>query len=172
MHSVGIMRSFFNVNREVHILTTVFQTVKVLGSCMIGIAVHSIQFEIIKFCAAWSVTRKERHRLSVWEQDTEENIWDLRGRRIAWASLSVLPSKYYWSEQIKEGEMGVACNTHRIDKKCIQHFSQKSKGKTLLRSWRHERKDNIRNKCSSCCEQHLPTAVPRFLQVTRNAPLF
>jgi hypothetical protein len=49
--------------------------------------------------------------------------------RIARASSFVLPSKYYWSEQIKEGEMGVACNTHRIDKKCVQHLARNVKEK-------------------------------------------
>jgi hypothetical protein len=39
---------------------------------------------------------------------------------------SLLHTKYYWNDQIKEDEMGKACNVNGGDEKCIQNFGCKA----------------------------------------------
>jgi len=34
--------------------------------------------------------------------------------------------KYYYGDQVKEGEMARTCNIYEGDEKCIQNFSQRT----------------------------------------------
>jgi len=35
-------------------------------------------------------------------------------------------TKYYWSDQIKNDEIGGTCRTHRGEEKCVQSYSRKT----------------------------------------------
>jgi hypothetical protein len=41
-------------------------------------------------------------------------------------------TKYYYRDEIKDDEMGVACSTHEKFKKCAHNFSKKTGRKTSL----------------------------------------
>jgi len=50
--------------------------------------------------------------------------------------------KYYWSDQIKEDEMGKACGTHGMVKTSCTIFVGKPEGKRQLGRLRHRWEDN------------------------------
>jgi len=59
-------------------------------------------------------------------------------------ATDVLFTKYYYGDQIKEDDLGRACNTRRKEEEYIQNFSREFGGKRPLRRTTSKWKDNIK----------------------------
>jgi hypothetical protein len=60
--------------------------------------------------------------------ESEREKVDRKLEKTAWCGISkfVLFAKYYWGDQMKEGEMEEACSLPGRNEKCMQNFGQKT----------------------------------------------
>jgi hypothetical protein len=56
----------------------------------------------------------------------------------------VLPAKYSWGDQIKEGEVRSVCLTYGGKEKCMQGCGEEHEGRRPLANHRHRWEDNIK----------------------------
>jgi hypothetical protein len=125
--------------------------------CLIKVKIYkTIILPVVLYgCETWSLTLREKHRLTVFEHRVLRRIFGPKRDEVTDGGSCTMrsfifctPPQILLADQIKENEVGGTCGTHGSGEECVQGFDGKAQRKRLLgrprRRWENGIRMNLR----------------------------